>query len=110
MNDNAVISHLLKTTSQQRFFDAVIAAGDIIRSKLNPEIFLKFALNLGSNPDNCVFVDDSIFGVKAAKTAEMGFIAVLTASYSSREPKKSNPDLIVNFLKEKTKMLAFIFQ
>jgi len=109
MNDRAVINHLLKITNTQRFFDIVVTAGDIVKSKPNPEIFLKCALKLGSKPDKCVVVEDSIFGVEAAKTAKMGCIAVLTGVYSQKELKKANPDVIVDSLKEKTEVLNFIF-
>jgi beta-phosphoglucomutase len=110
MNDRAVISHLLKMTNTQRFFNAVVTASGIVNSKPDPEIFLKCALRLRSKPSNCVVVEDSIFGVKAAKTAKMGCIAVLTGVYSQKELKKANPSLIVDSLKEKTEILNFIFR
>jgi beta-phosphoglucomutase len=110
MNDRAVINHMLKMTDIQRFFDVVVTAGDITKPKPNPEIFLKCALNLKSKPDKCVVFEDSIFGVEAAKTAEMGCIAVLTGVYSRRELKKANPDLIVDSLEEKNEIFNLIFQ
>jgi len=110
MNDRAVISHLLKMIRVERFFDPVVTAGEIVNSKPNPEIFLKCALKLRSKPDKCVVVEDSIFGVEAAKTAKMGCIAVLTGVYSQKELKKANPDLIVDSLKEKNEILNFIFR
>ena len=109
MNDWGVINNLLKITSTQRFFDATLTADDIAEPKPNPEIFLKCARKLRSSPERCVVVEDSIFGVKAAKTAKMGCIAVLTGVYSREELKKANPDLIVDSLKEKSEVLNFIF-
>ena len=110
MNDRAVINNLLKMTNTQRFFDAVVTAGDIVNPKPDPEIFFKCALNLRSTPCKCVVVEDSIFGVEAAKKAKMGCIAVLTGVYSQKELKKANPDFIVDSLKEKRKVLNFIFR
>ena len=109
MNDREVIDHMLKTTNIQRFFDAPLTADDISNPKPNPEIFLKCALKLETSPERCVVVEDSIFGVKAAKTAKMGCVAVLTGVYSREELKKANPDLIVDSLKEKSEILNFIF-
>ena len=109
MNDRASINQLLKLTGTQRFFDVVVTAGDIAKPKPNPEIFLKCALKLGNKPAECVVVEDSIFGVKAAKTAKMSCIAVLTGVYSQKELKKANPDLIVPSLREKSSILKFIF-
>ena len=109
MNDLAVISNLLRMTNTQRFFDAVVTGSDIVNPKPEPEVFLKCALKLGNKPAECVVVEDSIFGVKAAKTAKMSCIAVLTGVYSQKELKKANPDLIVPSLREKSSILKFIF-
>jgi len=110
MNDRKVINHMLKKTNTQRFFDVTVTADDIVNPKPNPEIFLHCARKLGSNPEKCVVIEDSIFGVEAAKTAKMGCIAVLTGVYSRRMLEKANPDLIVDSLKEKSRILNFIFR
>lgn len=109
MNDRDVISNLLKITGTQRFFDVILTADDVSKPKPNPEIFLKCARKLRSSPERCVVVEDSVFGVKAAKTAKMGCIAVLTGVYSRGELEKASPDLIVNSLKGKSEVLNFIF-
>jgi HAD superfamily hydrolase (TIGR01509 family) len=109
MNDRDVISNLLKITGTQRFFDVILTADDVSEPKPNPEIFLKCARKLRSSPERCVVVEDSVFGVKAAKTAKMGCIAVLTGLYSRGELEKANPDLIVDSLKGKSEVLNFIF-
>jgi beta-phosphoglucomutase len=109
MNDRAVINYMLKTKNIQRFFGAVVTADDVAKSKPDPEIFLKCALKLGSELGECVVVEDSIFGVEAAKTAEMGCIAVLTGIYSRKELQKAKPDLIVDSLKEQS-VLDLIFR
>ena len=110
MNDRAVINHMLKMTDTQRFLDTVVTADDVVNPKPNPEIFLKCALKLRSKPDKCVVVEDSIFGVEAAKTAKMGCIAVVTGVYSQKELKKAKPDLIIDSLKEKSEVLSFVFR
>lgn len=110
MNDREVISNLLKTMNVQKFFGAVLTASNVFKPKPNPEIFLKCASKLGISPEMCAVVEDSIFGVKAAKTARMGCIAVTTGVYSREELKKEKPDLIVDSLKEKSEIFNFIFQ
>lgn len=50
----------------------VIVGGDMIqRGKPNPDIFLKAAQLLGAEPKDCVVVEDSPAGIKAAHAAEM---------------------------------------
>lgn len=110
MNNRPVISNLLKMTNTQRFFDAVITGGDVVNPKPDPEIFLKCALKLRSKPRKCVVIEDSIFGVRAAKTAKMCCIAVLTGVYSQKELEEANPDLIINSLEEKSKVLNFLLR
>ena len=53
--------------------------------------------------------EDSIFGVKAAKAAGMGCIAVTTGVYNSEELEREKPDLIVKTLKD-PQILPFILQ
>jgi HAD superfamily hydrolase (TIGR01509 family) len=110
MNDREVINHMLKATDTRRFFEVVVTADAVAHSKPHPEIFLSCAHKLGSNPEKCLVVEDSIFGVEAAKTAKMGCIAVLTGVYSRRQLEKANPDLIVDSLKEKSRILNLILR
>jgi beta-phosphoglucomutase len=110
MNNRDVVDHMLKEMSIRIFFDVVLTVDEVHKSKPDPEIFLKSALQLGSLPEKCVVVEDSIFGVEAAKAAKMGCIAVLTGVYSREELKKANPDLIVNSLKRQDEILNFILR
>jgi HAD superfamily hydrolase (TIGR01509 family) len=109
MNDRTVINHMLKTTNTEKFFGATVTADDIAEPKPDPEIFIKCALELRSESGKCVVLEDSIFGVRAAKTAKMSCIAVLTGVYSQKELEKAKPDLVVNSLKEKNEILNFLF-
>jgi HAD superfamily hydrolase (TIGR01509 family) len=109
MNDRAVIKHLLKVMSVKRFFSAVVTGDDVARSKPAPEIFLKCAGELKSAPERCVVIEDSVFGVEAAKKAKMGCIVVLTGVHSREMLEKANPDLIVDSLTEKNEIFNFIF-
>jgi len=109
MNNFSVISHLLKAKDLQKYFDVVLGAESISLSKPDPEIFLKAADLLKANPEKCVVVEDSMFGVKAAKSAKMSCIAVLTGVYSRLELEKEKPDLIVRTLEDK-RIASFILQ
>jgi beta-phosphoglucomutase len=109
MNDRAVIEHLLKVMRLETFFSVVVTADDVARSKPDPEIFLKCASELKSSPERCVVVEDSVFGVEAAKTAKMKCIAVLTGVHSRAMLAKASPDFIVTSLTEKKEILNFVF-
>lgn len=110
MNNRDVVDHMLNAMNVRRFFDVVLTVDEVDNAKPDPEIFLKCALKLGSSPEKCAVLEDSTFGVKAAKAARMGCIAVLTGAYSREELKKTNPDLVVNSLEERDAILNFILR
>jgi beta-phosphoglucomutase len=109
MNNRAVVMQLLKNNGITDCFGTILTVEAVSNSKPNPEIFLKTAKNLNAKPENCVVFEDSIFGVKAAKTANMGCIAVTTGVYSKQELEQENPDLIVKTLTD-PRIVAFILQ
>jgi beta-phosphoglucomutase len=100
MNNEAVIRYMLRQMDLEKYFQAVLTAESIDRSKPDPEIFLKTAEKLRSRPGQCVVFEDSIFGVKAAKEAGMGCIAVTTGVYSREELELEKPSLTVKTLKD----------
>ncbi len=110
MNNHAVIEQLLKTLQIQEFFEAVATVEDVKKFKPDPEIFLKCAAKLQEKPQNCVVIEDSIFGVQAAKAAKMDCIGVVTGVYARAELKTADPGLIVESLTEKERILRFIFR
>ena len=107
MNNRSVIVHMLKTNNIQNCFDVVLTAESISRSKPDPEIFLKTASELKTSPQRCVVLEDSLFGAKAAKAANMSSIAVTTGVYSKEELEQEKPDLIVKNLKNR-QIISFI--
>jgi beta-phosphoglucomutase len=108
MNNRAVIEDLLHALEIENCFDTVVAVEEVKRFKPDPEIFLKAAEKLQLNPTECVVVEDSIFGVQAAKNAGIACIAVLTGVYKKAELEQASPDLIVNSLCELEKILTLI--
>lgn len=52
-------------------FDELVCGDDITNSKPNPEIFLKAAQKLSVKPENCIVVEDSPAGIRAAYNAGM---------------------------------------
>ena len=48
----------------------------ISKSKPNPEVFLKAAKELNTDPENCLVFEDAAAGIEAAKRAGMHAIGV----------------------------------
>jgi len=110
MNNRVVIDKLLSIKGVGEFFDVVIAADEICEPKPDPEIFLACATRMKCHPEHCVVVEDSIFGVRAAKRAKMKCIAISTGAYSREELLREKPDLTVESMNEKMKLLGFILR
>lgn len=69
-----------------KYFDLRISGADLETSKPHPEIFLKAAEMSESLPENCLVIEDSANGVKAAKAADMKCIGF-------KNPNSGNQDL-----------------
>lgn len=108
MNNSAVIEHLLDIMKIRDCFEVILTVEEVSKFKPDPEIFLKCAAKLRVKPKDCVVVEDSIFGVQAARAAGMKCIAVLTGVYSRAELKTAQPSLIVDSLMVKEQILDFI--
>lgn len=110
MSNRKIIDKLLNEKGIREYFQVVVTADEVIQPKPNPEAFLKCAIDLKCHPDKCVVVEDSIFGVKAARQAGMKCIAIPTGAYSREELEYEYPDLIVNSMEENETILDFILK
>jgi len=79
----------------QKYFDCIISGREVAESKPSPQIYLLAAQKLGAEPGDCVVIEDSPFGVKAAKTAGMRCLAV-TNTHSEQDLQEA--DRLVNSL------------
>jgi HAD superfamily hydrolase (TIGR01509 family) len=108
MSNREVVNKLLSEKRVRKYFEVVITADEILQPKPNPEVFLECAKKLKCLPEKCVVIEDSVFGVKAAKKAKIRCIAIPSGTYSIEELGDQKPDLIVNSINEKEKILNFI--
>jgi HAD superfamily hydrolase (TIGR01509 family) len=100
MNSKLVINALVHAKGLEKYFQIIVTADDVKHFKPHPEIFLKCAQQLNVEPTKCIVIEDSLFGVKAAKTAGMSCIAVTTGVYSKEELQQEKPDTIVTSLEQ----------
>jgi HAD superfamily hydrolase (TIGR01509 family) len=71
-----VLERLLAAVDLEKELDVVVSAEEVSRGKPAPDIFLEAARQLGVQPQECVVVEDSQYGVEAARRAFMRCIAV----------------------------------
>jgi beta-phosphoglucomutase len=102
------IEHVLKKADLEKYFQTIVSAEHVENGKPAPDGFLLAlerlnALNPGLPeqivPDQCIVVEDSSWGLRAARSANMKSVAV-TTSYGADELQMA--DMIVDNLKEIT--------
>jgi len=108
MSSREVINRLMRRMGIQGYFDYVITADEVTEPKPDPEVFLACARELRCRPERCVVIEDSIFGVVAARKANMKCIAIPSGAYSKDDLRREEPDLIVDSIKERGKILDYI--
>lgn len=59
----------------ERFAGRIFSAAEVANGKPAPDLFLHAAARLGAAPARCVVVEDSRYGVQAARAAEMDVFA-----------------------------------
>ncbi|HEY4712445.1 MAG TPA: HAD-IA family hydrolase [Dehalococcoidia bacterium] len=70
------IDLVLRELDLEGIFDCVVFGQEVSESKPSPQIYLLAAKKLGATPNDCVVIEDSPLGVKAARTARMKCLAV----------------------------------
>lgn len=71
-----IIEMIISITNIKPYFDVVLSAEEVKRGKPAPDIFIETAKLLGIPPANCLVLEDSQYGVEAAKSAGMYCTAI----------------------------------
>lgn len=69
------IYRLLDQCMIKEYFDVIVTGDDFSLSKPDPEIYLHCAGKLRVNPNECMVIEDSPYGIMAAKAAGMPVVA-----------------------------------
>ncbi len=67
---------ILKCVGLLEVFDTIIDGNEVSKAKPDPEVFLKAAKLLNTDPQDCFVFEDSIAGIKAANTGGMTSIGI----------------------------------
>ncbi len=80
----------------RNYFDALVSADDVEKSKPHPETFLKCATKLNVLPQHCIVFEDAPKGVEAALNATMKCVVLTTMHTREEFPDYPN---IIGFVK-----------
>jgi beta-phosphoglucomutase-like phosphatase (HAD superfamily) len=90
------INNIFKRFDLDKYFISKLSGADLQASKPHPEIFIKAAESSGFKKEECLVIEDSTNGIKAAKSA--GIFCVGFDSFHSKNQDYSSADLIVKEL------------
>lgn len=82
------LEHSLEALEAEGKLAGIVNSSDVEKSKPAPDIFELALENAGVGPQEAVVVGDTVWDVKAAKTAGIRAVAVLTGGAFSREDLK----------------------
>jgi HAD superfamily hydrolase (TIGR01509 family) len=85
-----VIDTVLAMKNLRQHFRAIVSVSDVAHGKPAPDIFLRAAELLGSDPGECCVIEDSAAGVEAAIAAGMRVIAITNSLPAARLSRAHN--------------------
>jgi A/G-specific adenine glycosylase len=93
-----VLEVMLDESKLRPFFTVTVSSDDVEEPKPSPEVFLQVARRLELDPAQCLVVEDSRYGVTAAKAAGMRVVALphegVGADFSAADLLFSGADAI----------------
>lgn len=93
-----IIDKVFERFDLNRYFTHKVSGNDFPESKPNPAIFLKAAELAKTSIENCIVIEDSTNGIKAAKAAGIYCIAYKSEGVESQD--QSLADSVINDYKE----------
>jgi beta-phosphoglucomutase-like phosphatase (HAD superfamily) len=73
-------------------FEHVFSAVEVQRGKPAPDLFLHAAARMGVPPRDCLVVEDSVFGIRAARSAGMRVIGFAGGGHCGPEHEQRLAD------------------
>jgi HAD superfamily hydrolase (TIGR01509 family) len=90
-----VLGHLHRL-ELDTYFDVVCCAEDVTRGKPAPDLYLLAAQRLSVEPSNCLAVEDSLVGLRAAQAA--GCRCVVVANPITKNQEFRQPHVLLEYL------------
>ena len=89
-----IIETVLNRLDLSKYFPVIVSGAELNNSKPHPEIFYTASNKCGSLPQNCLVIEDSYNGIKAANSANMYCIAY--SNPNSGKQDLSSADFVID--------------
>jgi HAD superfamily hydrolase (TIGR01509 family) len=101
-SNRELIDLALQLMGLAELFRATVSSEEVERGKPAPEVYLAAASRLGVRPENVVAIEDSANGIRSAKAAGMGIIAIPNPHFPPADDVLAQAELVVASLEELT--------
>jgi HAD superfamily hydrolase (TIGR01509 family) len=105
-SNREVIDEVLGLTNWAGLFNSTVSSDEVARGKPFPDVYLEAARRLGEPAENCVAVEDSANGIKAALAARLAVVALPNRDYPPPPAVLVLADRIVERLEDVTVALV----
>jgi HAD superfamily hydrolase (TIGR01509 family) len=100
-SNRELIDAVLEAGRIESLFRATVSSEEVDRGKPAPDVYLETARRLGADPGDCVAIEDSHNGIRSAKAAGMGCIAIPNAHFPPGDAVEE-ADLVLGSIAELT--------
>lgn len=97
-SSKVTINRVFNRFKLHTYFSHIVSGEDFPQSKPNPDIFLEAVRLSNSNKENCIVIEDSTNGIKAAHAA--GIFCVGYRSINSKKQDYSLANLVIDRFEE----------
>ena len=108
-NEWWVVEDELEDLDLQKYFDAIVTVEEVMQPKPAPDLFLEVARKLGAEYAECVVIEDSVVGIKAALAADMVGVAI-TSNFTPEEEFDGASWVVSSMEEINPKLLDALFQ
>lgn len=95
---NVTIGRVFRRFSLHQYFSHIVSGEDFPKSKPHPAIFEKAALLSGTPKEECIVIEDSTNGIKAAKAA--GIYCIGYKSENAKLQELNEADMVISHFNE----------
>jgi HAD superfamily hydrolase (TIGR01509 family) len=101
-SNRPLIDRALEAAGLSGLFRATVSSEEVARGKPAPDVYLEAGRRLGVDPARTVAVEDSHNGIRAAKAAGMGVVAIPNHRFPPGEEALADANVVLGSLAELT--------
>ena len=98
--------NLMAIGVEETIFSALVTGSDVARKKPFPDIYLEGARRIGTDPEDCLVIEDAISGIQAAHAAGMVAVGVPTTFSQQVLQEKAAPEYMLDEIRNLTKLFT----